>query len=154
MRRQSAGCRNVSGVFCARKPERMRWQAYPALSDWRCLFEKSAPIQTPEDVHIQEFLDMIAPSVIRFEKDHFICGNTYCCVWALREYPASTDEQTIFSCLGEKDGVTLRIYTHYLTEDSLISEMSKFEAEESKKVSTVELVSKWYNAVGYGTCLA
>ena len=39
------------------------------------------------DVHIQEFLDMIAPSVIKFNTDHFICGNTFRCVWALREYP-------------------------------------------------------------------
>ena len=40
-----------------------------------------------DDVHIQEFLDMISPSVVKFNTDHFICGNTYRCVWALREYP-------------------------------------------------------------------
>lgn len=67
------------------------------------------------DVRIQEFLDMIAPSVIQFETDHFICGNTYRCVWALREYPTATDEQAILSHLGEKDGVTLRIYTRHVT---------------------------------------
>ncbi|MPM12876.1 hypothetical protein SDC9_59231 [bioreactor metagenome] len=42
-----------------------------------------------DDVHIQKFLDMIAPSVVKFNTDHFICGNTYRCVWALREYPTS-----------------------------------------------------------------
>ena len=67
------------------------------------------------DVRIQEFLDMIAPSVIKFETDHFICGNTFRCVWALREYPTSTDGQAILSHLGEKDGVTLRIYTRHVT---------------------------------------
>ena len=61
-----------------------------------------------DNVRIQEFLDMIAPSVIKFETDHFICGNTYRCVWALREYPTATEEQAILSHLGEKDGVTLR----------------------------------------------
>lgn len=40
-----------------------------------------------EKVKIKEFLDMIAPSVVKFNTDHFICGNTYRCVWALREYP-------------------------------------------------------------------
>lgn len=70
---------------------------------------------TSGDGHIQEFLDMIAPSVIKFETDHFICGNTFRCVWALREYPTSTDEQAILSHLGEKDGVTLRIYTRHVT---------------------------------------
>ncbi|MCD8248505.1 MAG: DUF87 domain-containing protein [Lachnospiraceae bacterium] len=68
-----------------------------------------------EDVHIQSFLDMVAPSVIKFETDYFICGNTYRCVWALREYPTATDEQAILSHLGEKDGVTLRIYTRHVT---------------------------------------
>ena len=58
---------------------------------------------------------MIAPSVIKFETDHFICGNTYRCVWALREYPTATEEQAILSHLGEKDGVTLRIYTRHVT---------------------------------------
>ena len=68
-----------------------------------------------DNVRIQEFLDMIAPSVIKFETDHFICGNTYRCVWALREYPTATEEQAILSHLGEKDGVTLRIYTRHVT---------------------------------------
>ena len=67
------------------------------------------------DIQIQEFLDMIAPSVIRFNTDHFICGNTYRCVWALREYPTSTDEQAILRHLGEKDGVTLHLYTRHVT---------------------------------------
>ena len=61
------------------------------------------------------FLDMIAPSVIKFFTDYFICGNTFRCVWALREYPTSTCEQAILRYLGEKDGVTLRIYTRPVT---------------------------------------
>jgi len=68
-----------------------------------------------EDTRVQEFLDMIAPSVIKFNTDHFICGNTYRCVWALREYPTATDEQAILRHLGEKDGVTLHLYTRHVT---------------------------------------
>lgn len=67
------------------------------------------------DIQIQEFLDMIAPSVVKFNTDHFICGNTYRCVWALREYPTATDEQAILRHLGEKDGVTLHLYTRHVT---------------------------------------
>lgn len=76
---------------------------------------KRTAAQEPEDVRIQEFLDMIAPSVVKFNADHFLCGNTYRCVWALREYPTATDEQAILRHLGEKDGVTLRIYTRHVT---------------------------------------
>ena len=67
-----------------------------------------------EDTRVQEFLDMIAPSVIKFNTDHFICGNTYRCVWALRDYPTATDEQAILRHLGEKDGVTLHLYTRHV----------------------------------------
>ncbi len=75
---------------------------------------KAVP-QSQVDVPVKSYLDMIAPSVVRFNADHFIFGNTYRCVWALREYPTSTDEQAILRHLGEKDGVTLRIYTRQVT---------------------------------------
>ncbi len=38
---------------------------------------KAVAVGPQDDVRIQEFLDMIAPSVIRFFTDYFICGNTY-----------------------------------------------------------------------------
>ncbi|WP_262432803.1 VirB4 family type IV secretion system protein [Qingrenia yutianensis] len=60
-------------------------------------------------------MDMIAPSVIKFFPDYFICGNTYRSVWALREYPTTTEEQAILKHLGEKDGVSLKIYTRHVT---------------------------------------
>ena len=63
----------------------------------------------------KDFVDMIAPSVIKFFTDYYICGNTFRCVWALREYPTSTSEQAILRYLGEKDGVTLHIYTRHVT---------------------------------------
>ena len=58
--------------------------------------------QSREEASIKSFLDMIAPSVVSFMPDHFICGNTFRCVWALREYPTSTDEQAILRHLGER----------------------------------------------------
>ena len=76
--------------------------------------KKTVP-QSRENAGIKSFLDMIAPSVVKFEPDHFICGNTFRCVWALREYPTQTDEQAILRHLGEKDGITLRIYTRQVT---------------------------------------
>ena len=76
--------------------------------------KKKADSSTVEP-RIKDFLDMIAPGIIKFSTDHFICGNTFRCVWALREYPTSTDEQAILRHLGEKDGVTLHIYTRQVT---------------------------------------
>lgn len=49
--------------------------------------KKKTQTQTPGEERLKSFLDMIAPSVIQFYTDHYICGNTFRSVWALREYP-------------------------------------------------------------------
>ena len=67
--------------------------------------KKKATARHAEDTPVKSFLDMIAPSVVQFNPDHFICGNTFRCVWALREYPTQTDEQALLRHLGEKDGI-------------------------------------------------
>mgnify|MGYP000408763254 FL=1 len=76
---------------------------------------KNSPRPVVEEPYIKDFLVMVAPSVIDFKVDHYLCGNTCRCVWALREYPTSTDEQAILRHLGEMDGVTIRIYTRQVT---------------------------------------
>ena len=70
-----------------------------------------------EEASIKSFLDMIAPSVVQFNPDHFICGNTFRCVWALREYPTQTDEQALLRHLGEKERLVIQLrYYHSLTQ--------------------------------------
>lgn len=94
-----------------------------------------------KESQVQSFLDMIAPSIIKFETDHFICGNTYRCIWALREYPTSTDEQAILSHLGEKDGITLRIYTRHVTpveERKIISNAANKHRMEKSSTSDLQ----------------
>ena len=68
-----------------------------------------------ETENLKVFLDMIAPSIVKFETGYYICGNTFRCVWALREYPTSTDDLAILRHLGEKHGVTLHIYTRMVS---------------------------------------
>ena len=80
------------------------------------LAKKHKEVHT-ENVRIKSFVDMIAPSVIKFFPDYFICGNTFRSVWALREYPTTTEEQAILKHLGEKDGVT---YGYKLLEEAHI----------------------------------
>ena len=69
----------------------------------------------PEAEKLKSFLDMIAPSLVRFEFDRYFCGNSIRCVWALREYPTATDDQAILRHLGEMHGVTLHVYTRIVT---------------------------------------
>ena len=83
---------------------------------------------TPREAFIRTYLDSIAPGVVKFEVDHYIFGNTYRCAWALREYPASTESQAILRHLGEKSGVTLRLYCRQVSpgeEDRIIDNANK-----------------------------
>ena len=77
--------------------------------------DRKAPDSASQEAAVKEFLDLAAPSVLRFETDRFICGNTYRCVWAVRGYPASTTEQALLHRLGEKAGVSVHIYTRRVT---------------------------------------
>lgn len=63
-----------------------------------------------ENAYLKDFADMALPSTIKFMADYAIVGNYYACVWAIREYPPTTEEQAILSQLADKNNVTIRIY--------------------------------------------
>lgn len=63
-----------------------------------------------EEIRTKDFFDLILPGTVKFYSDHYTVGDSYRCVWAIREYSPATEEQAILSRLGEKSGVTLRIY--------------------------------------------
>ena len=82
------------------------------------MLKRKPKILTPEqveEIRTKDFFDMILPGTIRFLSDHYIVGDSYRCVWAVRAYPPSTEEQAILSQLADRNGVTLRIY-HRLVE--------------------------------------
>lgn len=76
---------------------------------------KVLTLEQMEEIRTKDFFDMILPGTIKFLSDHYIVGDSYKCVWAIREYPPSTEEQAILSQLADRSGVTLRIY-HRLVE--------------------------------------
>lgn len=80
--------------------------------------KRTPKVLTPEqmeEIRTKDFFDCILPGTIKFLSDHYIVGDSYRCVWAIREYPPSTEEQAILSQLADRNGVTLRIY-HRLVE--------------------------------------
>lgn len=82
------------------------------------MFKRKPKVLTPEQVEeicTKDFFDMILPGTVKFFSDHYIVGDSYRCVWVIREYPPTTEEQAILSQLGDRSGVTLRIY-HRLVE--------------------------------------
>ena len=83
---------------------------------------KKVPAKAPEP-RVKDFLDLIAPTAVKFNTDHYVCGGTYRCTLALRSYPASTEELALLRRLGEKSGVTVHIYnrrTSAAEEDKII----------------------------------
>ena len=83
--------------------------------------KRKAKVMTPEqveEIRTKDFFDCILPGTIKFFTDYYIIGDSYRCVWAVREYPPSTEEQAILAQLADKNGVTLRIY-HRLVLQSL-----------------------------------
>lgn len=74
--------------------------------------KKPAPQQEPK---VKDFLDMIAPAAVKFQTDTYILGSTYRCALALRAYPTSTEELALLRHLGDRSGVTLRIYCRKVT---------------------------------------
>lgn len=82
------------------------------------MFKRKPKVFTPEqmeEIRTKDFFDMILPGTLKILSDHYILGDSYRCVWAVREYPPSTEEQAILSQLADRSGVTLRIY-HRLVE--------------------------------------
>ena len=77
--------------------------------------KQQIPLEREEQVRTKSFFDCIAPSIIRFMPDYYIVGDSYRCVWAIREYPPSTEEQAVLARIADRNGVTLRIY-HRLVE--------------------------------------
>ncbi len=63
----------------------------------------------------KDFLDIIAPGAVKFNTDHYILGNSYRTVFALRGYPTSTEDLALLQHLGAKSGVTLSIYARQVT---------------------------------------
>ncbi len=77
--------------------------------------KKQLPVQVDKaEAQIKDFFDMVAPSAVKFMANHFIFGDTYRCVLAVREYPPTTSDQAILSRFGDKENVTLHIYSRYV----------------------------------------
>ena len=80
------------------------------FDDNKAYLEKRA-----ERLETKNFCDCVLPGIIKFNVDHYIVGDGYRSVWAVREYPPLTEQQAILARIADKNGVTLRVY-HRLVE--------------------------------------
>ena len=54
--------------------------------------KKDRAAEKVQQAAVKNYFDRIAPGVIRFYTDHYLCGNFYRSVWAVTEYPPTTEE--------------------------------------------------------------
>ena len=105
---------------------------------------------SPEKIEIRrtkDYFDCIAPSTIRFLNNHYIIGDSYRCVWAIREYPPSTEEQVMLSKVADRNGVTLRIY-HRLVDAMEQKRIVQNAMRKNKMKSTANDVTECVEAEG------
>ena len=78
--------------------------------------QKKKPVSKPAAPPMpKDFLDMIAPSAVKFNTDHAIIGSAYHTLLTVRGYAASTETLALLSRLGAKDGVNLSLYARQVT---------------------------------------
>ena len=107
-------------------------------------------VMTPEqaeEYRTKEFFDLISPGVVKFMTDHYIVGDSYRCVWVIREYPPTTETQAILAQLADRSGVTLRMY-HRLVESGELRKIVMNATRRNKLMSTGNDVTETIQAEG------
>lgn len=87
-----------------------------------------------EEIRIKDFFDRILPITIKFSTDHYIIGDSYRCVWAIKEYPPTTEELALFSQLADRNNLTVRLYSRLV--DALEQRKIIQNATRRNKLST------------------
>ena len=112
--------------------------------------KRKPKVMTPEqaeEFRTKEFCDMICPGIIKFMTDHYIVGDSYRCVWAIREYPPTTDTQAILAQLADRSGVTLRMY-HRLVDAAEQDKIMQNATRRNRLMSNGSNVTETIQAEG------
>lgn len=109
--------------------------------------KKRKPQERTERIKTKDYFDRVLPGYIKFNVDHYIVGDGYRSVWAIREYPPVTEEQAILSRLADKNGVTLRIYNR-LVEAAEQRKIIQNAARKNKMKSAAEDITDSVEAAG------
>ena len=99
----------------------------------------------PQEAQIKDFFDLIAPGAVKFYVDYYILGDS--CAWAIREYPPTTSAQAILARFGEREGVTLRIYSR-IVDAAEQRKIIQNATRKNRMLSTSNDVQETINAEG------
>ena len=108
---------------------------------------KNLTPEQEEAIRTKTFVDLIAPGVLKFMPDHFILGDSYCCVWVIREYPPTTETQAVLAQLADRSGVTLHMY-HRLVDSAEQRKIMQNAARRNTLMSSGSDVTETVQAEG------
>ena len=100
-----------------------------------------------QEAQIKDFFDLIAPGAVKYYVDYYILGDSYRCAWAIREYPPTTSAQAILARFGEREGVTLRIYSR-IVDAAEQRKIIQNATRKNRMLSTSNDVQETINAEG------
>lgn len=100
-----------------------------------------------ERLETKNFFDCVLPGIVKFNVDHYIVGDGYRSVWAVREYPPLTEQQAILARIADKNGVTLRVY-HRLVEATEQRKIIQNATRKNKMKSTADDMTDSVEAEG------
>ena len=110
--------------------------------------KKAIPQKTPpQEAQVKDFFDLVSPGAVKFNVDHYILGDSYRCAWAVREYPPTTPAQAILARFGEREGVTLRIYSR-MVDAAEQRKVIQNATRKNRMLSTSNDVQETINAEG------
>lgn len=101
----------------------------------------------PQEAQVKGFFDLVSPGVVKFNVDYYILGDSYRCAWAVREYPPTTSAQAILARFGEREGVTLRIYSR-MVDAAEQRKVIQNATRKNRMLSTSNDVQETINAEG------
>ena len=107
--------------------------------------KKKLTAEQIEEIRTRDYFDRITPSAVRFFTDHYILGNSYNSVWAIREFPPTTEEQAILAYIGSRNSVNLHMYTR-LVDSTEQRQIIQHAARRNKLMSTTHDVTESMSA--------
>ena len=99
-------------------------------------------LKPTEEAKIKNFVDLVAPSIMYFKNtSYYVIGNTYRTAYAVRTYATQTEQQALLKALGEKEGVTLHIYSRVVNALERKKVINNAERSSKSKVNNSNKLS-------------
>lgn len=96
--------------------------------------------EQPQAAPVKDFFDMILPGVVKFLPDHYLVGDSYRCVWAVREYLL----ENIFSRAKGIDAQALLAQQLRDATDQSAARLKQAQAEHAKAARELERWAKLF----------